>query len=63
MGIDDIKEVKWYELMDVDWEVIDELVDKKYKNWDWNYGKLFKYEYNWSERLFLGMVDIIIFVE
>ena len=39
LGINDIKEAKRYELTDADWEAIDELADKKYKNWDWNYGK------------------------
>ncbi len=63
LGIDDIKEAKRYELTDADWEAIDELVDKKYKNWDWNYGKSPKYEYNRSERLSSGTVDITISVE
>ncbi len=43
--------------------MIDELADKKYKNWDWNYGKSPKYEYNRSERLSSGTVDITISVE
>lgn len=63
LGIDDIKEAKRYELTDADWEAIDELADKKYKNWDWNYGKSPKYEYNRSERLSSGTVDITISVE
>ncbi len=63
LGIDDIKEAKRYELTDADWEAIDELADKKYKSWDWNYGKSPKYEYNRSERLSSGTVDITISVE
>ena len=63
LGIDDIKEAKRYELSEADWEAIDELADKKYKNWDWNYGKSPKYEYNRSERLSSGTVDITISVE
>lgn len=63
LGINDIKEAKRYELTDADWEAIDELADKKYKNWDWNYGKSPKYEYNRSERLSSGTVDITISVE
>ncbi|MGK8840273.1 lipoate--protein ligase [Staphylococcus aureus] len=63
LGIDDIKEAKRYELSDADWEAIQELARKKYKNWDWNYGKSPKYEYNRSERLSSGTVDITISVE
>ena len=44
-------------------EAIQELARKKYKNWDWNYGKSPKYEYNRSERLSSGTVDITISVE
>lgn len=62
LGIDDIKEAKRYELTDADWEAIDELADKKYKIgielW-----KSPKYEYNRSERLSSGTVDITISVE
>ena len=38
MGIDDIKDAKRYELTDEDWAGIDQLVAKKYDNWEWNYG-------------------------
>ncbi|WP_305089313.1 lipoate protein ligase C-terminal domain-containing protein, partial [Staphylococcus aureus] len=63
LGSDDIKEAKRYELSDADWEAIEELASKKYKNWDWNYGKSPKYEYNRSEILSSGTVDITISVE
>ena len=63
MGIDDIKEAKRYELSAEDWDAIDELAAKKYKNWDWNYGRSPKYEYNRSDRFNCGTVDITLSIE
>lgn len=63
LNIDDMKDAKRYELTDEDWAAIDELTEKKYKNWDWNYGRSPRYEYNRSERLSSGTVDITISVE
>ena len=50
MGIDDIKDAKRYELTDEDWAGIDQLVAEKYDNWEWNYGRSPRYEYNRNER-------------
>lgn len=63
LGIDDINDAKRYILSDEDWAAIDELTAKKYKNWDWNYGRSPRYEYNRSEKLSSGTVDITIAVE
>lgn len=63
MGIDDIKEAKRYELSAEDWNAIDELAAKKYQNWDWNYGRSPKYEYNRSDRFNCGTVDITLSIE
>ncbi|WP_278926717.1 lipoate--protein ligase [Staphylococcus auricularis] len=58
MDIDDISEAKRYELTDEDWQAIDELVEKKYKNWEWNYGGSPRYNYNRNEHFNSGTVDI-----
>ena len=58
MGIDDIKDAKRYELTDEDWAGIDQLVAEKYDNWEWNYGRSPRYEYNRNERFSCGTIDI-----
>ena len=63
LGIDDIKEAKRYELSDADWESIEELASKKYKKLGLELWGVTKYEYNRSERLSSGTVDITISVE
>ncbi|MFH4918309.1 lipoate--protein ligase [Staphylococcus cohnii] len=63
LGLDDINDVKRYELSEADWHVIDEMVAKKYKNWEWNYGRSPRYEYNRGAKLAAGTIDITLAVE
>ncbi|MFH4906705.1 lipoate--protein ligase [Staphylococcus cohnii] len=63
LGLDDINNVKRYELSEADWHVIDEMVAKKYKNWEWNYGRSPRYEYNRDAKLAAGTIDITLAVE
>ena len=63
MGIDDIKDARRYELTDEDWAAIEKLADEKYRNWDWNYGKSPRYNYNRDAHLAIGTVDISLEVE
>ncbi|CEA03922.1 Lipoate-protein ligase LplJ [Jeotgalicoccus saudimassiliensis] len=63
LSIDDVKDAKRYELTDEDWKQIDKLVEEKYKNWDWNYGKSPRYSYNRDGRLSAGTVDISLEIE
>ena len=63
MGIDDIKDAKRYELTDEDWAAIEKLADEKYRNWDWNYGKSPRYNYNRDAHLAIGTVDFSLEVE
>ncbi len=58
LQIDDVNKAKRYELTDEDWQAIDGLVEEKYKNWDWNYGKSPRYSYNRDARLTAGTVEI-----
>ena len=38
-GVDSVDQVKTYTLTEEDWVKINEISDKYYRNWDWNYGK------------------------
>ena len=58
-----LEDIKRYELTEEDWREIDELLAKKYKNWDWNYGKSPKYNYNRDARLGIGTVEFNLEVE
>lgn len=63
MEIDDIKDAKRYEFSDEQWTEIEALAAKKYKNWDWNYGKSPRYNYNRDAHLAIGTVDFSLEVE
>lgn len=56
--LDSIDDLKRYELTEEDWKNIDELCEKQYKNWDWNFGKSPRFEYNKDGRTSAGTVDI-----
>ena len=58
-----IEDIKRYELTEDDWRAIDELLAKKYQNWDWNYGKSPRYNYNRDARLGVGTVEFNLEVE
>lgn len=52
------EEVEEYVLTDKDWENIHELSRTKYQNWDWNYGKNPKYNFEKSHKFDKGLVQI-----
>ena len=58
-----LEDIKRYELTEEDWREIDELLSKKYQNWDWNYGKSPHYNYNRDARLGIGTVEFNLEVE
>lgn len=62
-GVDDLSKVKRYELTEQDWAQVDELVNTKYKNWDWNYGLSPRYEYNRDARLAIGTINFSLAIE
>jgi lipoate---protein ligase len=47
-----------YELTDKDWEEIHKISEQRYKNWDWNYGKSPKFNYQHSQRFPIGSIDV-----
>ncbi|SDY49799.1 lipoate-protein ligase A [Evansella caseinilytica] len=52
------KQVPMYKLTANDWQGIREISDKRYGNWDWNYGKSPKFDLQRSRRFAGGAIDI-----
>lgn len=50
LDVDDLDDAKRYVLTDEDWEEIDKIANATYNNWDWNYGRFRKFEYQVDER-------------
>ena len=55
---DGIEQVPTYELKEDDWKKINEISQERYKNWDWNYGKSPKFNYQHSHRFPVGQIDV-----
>ncbi|MER2225867.1 MAG: lipoate--protein ligase [Carnobacterium sp.] len=51
------EEVKEYELTEEDWKQIENLSEKYFNNWDWNYGKSPKFELVRRHRFSIGSVE------
>ncbi|MEH7381634.1 lipoate--protein ligase [Bacillus sp. JJ1533] len=47
-----------YKLTEKDWENIHEISKERYQNWDWNYGKSPKFNYQHSHRFPVGSIDV-----
>ena len=62
LNIDSLENANRYELTEHDWQEIDKLIEKKYKNWDWNYGNSPRYSYNRDE-YFTGVGTVNITLE
>lgn len=62
-GAADRSEVKTYELTEEDWAAIDQLMDEKYRNWDWTFGKSPRFKYSKDGRFSIGTLDITLDVE
>ncbi len=54
----EIEEIPTYDLTEEDWNKIYEISKKRYQNWDWNYGKSPKFNYQHSHRFPVGQIDI-----
>lgn len=53
-GADEIPE---YTLTDDDWKKIHEISEKRYKSWDWNYGKSPQFNIRHSHRFPVGLIE------
>ncbi|WP_377892326.1 lipoate--protein ligase [Alkalihalobacillus sp. R86527] len=51
-------EVPTYQLTEDDWDEINSIADKRYKNWDWNYGRSPKFNVQHSKRFPIGSIDV-----
>ncbi|WP_270182472.1 lipoate--protein ligase [Alkalihalobacillus sp. CinArs1] len=47
-----------YQLTEEDWQKIHEIAEKRYKNWDWNYGRSPKFNVQHSKRFSIGSIDV-----
>ncbi|MGX7030086.1 lipoate--protein ligase [Vagococcus zengguangii] len=57
-NVDSIDQVTTYELTEADWARINEISDKYYRNWDWNFGKSPEFDKVRRERFPIGSVEV-----
>lgn len=57
-GVDSVDQVKTYTLTEEDWVKINEISDKYYRNWDWNYGKSPAFDIERRKRFPLGSIEV-----
>lgn len=62
-GVNRAEELKYYELSEAEWQAIDRIAQEKFANWDWNYGKSPRYNYNSDGRFEGGTISITLSVE
>ncbi|MDY0406218.1 lipoate--protein ligase [Virgibacillus sp. 179-BFC.A HS] len=56
--VDDVADVPRYELTEEDWKNVMELSEKRYRKWDWNYGRSPAFNYQESHKFPAGLVDV-----
>ncbi|GEN85652.1 lipoate--protein ligase [Oceanobacillus sojae] len=56
--VEDVKDVPQYVLTEDDWEKIYEISEKRYQQWDWNYGKSPSFNYQETKKFPGGLVDV-----
>lgn len=57
-GVDALEDVKTYELTESDWEKINQISDKYYRNWDWNFGKSPDFDIIKRERFPISSIEV-----
>ncbi|MFC4619114.1 lipoate--protein ligase [Camelliibacillus cellulosilyticus] len=50
--------IESYKLTEEDWKKINEISDKRYRNWDWNYGRSPAFNVQHSHRFPVGSIDV-----
>ncbi|WP_338787461.1 lipoate--protein ligase [Metabacillus sp. FJAT-53654] len=53
-----VDQIPTYVLTEEDWKKINEISKERYQNWDWNYGKSPKFNYQHSHRFPVGQIDV-----
>ncbi|MRG86956.1 lipoate--protein ligase [Salinibacillus xinjiangensis] len=57
--VEDVKDVPRYQLTEEDWKNIHELSEKRYQQWEWNYGKSPSFDIQHSKRIEgAGTIDV-----
>ncbi|MGX7024467.1 lipoate--protein ligase [Vagococcus hydrophili] len=54
---DKVEDVNVYKLTEKDWEKINAISDKLYRNWDWNYGRSPEFDLVRRERFAIGSIE------
>lgn len=62
-GVDSVDQVKTYTLTEEDWVKINEISDKYYRNWDWNYGKSPAFDIERRKRFPIGSIEVRVNVQ
>lgn len=57
-NVDKIEDINKYELTESDWSQIRKISQKKYANWDWNYGRSPKFYMERTQRFPIGSIDL-----
>lgn len=57
-GVDSVDQVKTYTLTEEDWVKINEISDKYFRNWDWNYGKSPAFDIERRKRFPIGSIEV-----
>ena len=57
-GVDSVDQVKTYTMTEEDWVKINEISDKYYRNWDWNYGKSPAFDIERRKRFPIGSIEV-----
>lgn len=57
-GVNSVDQVKTYTLTEEDWVKINEISDKYYRNWDWNYGKSPAFDIERRKRFPIGSIEV-----
>lgn len=56
--VESVADVKEYVLTEADWEKIHAISEKRYNNWDWNYGKSPTFNLERTKRFPVGGIDV-----
>jgi lipoate-protein ligase A len=56
------KQIPMYPLSTRDWKAINELSEKKYGTWEWNYGKSPEFNVRKINRFEIGLIDTLIYI-
>ncbi len=56
--VEDVNDVPQYELTEEDWEKVHEISNKRYKRWEWNFGKSPAFNIKQSHKFPSGLLDV-----